>query len=724
MKLATDVTEVVLSNTGTTGEFRIRNSAKAFKILSDGLYSNKIEAIVRELSCNAVDSHTAAGKSDVPFEVHLPTVLEPWFSVRDFGVGLSPDQVENIYTTYFESTKTESNDFIGALGLGSKSPFSYTDNFSVTAIKAGRKCIYTAFINDSGVPSVTKMSDELSDEPTGLEVKFSVTDPSDFYAFEQEAIGVFSWFKLQPVITGNNSTKLRKVEFIEENIVPGIHRHNGRNMYGSFALMGNIAYPLDDIPEVGSNHFKDVRRLLAHNLVLEFDIGELDFAANREHLSYIPLTLNSIKNKLELLNENLLKKLANEADAIKNEWERSVYLQEKMNDDMYKSVVSLYVAKTGFDMVGKNSWDKFKLSFNTTSLKDRDIDVMYFSSHGGESSRFKNRVTKETDSKGNTVLENVTDIFVQGDTVFVFNDLNTGGFERTKYHFNKNPVIRNGYQRTQYVVYVSSKEKDLKKRQKNYDKFLKDCRNPPVTMNVSQLLEKEKKSAALSKQGIMFIGQKANKSYYDRTVNYCWRPLEDEIDDTKEYVYCELSNYDAKNKDGTPVDIMNIHRLLQKTGIPALVGINIHGVRQSKIHELKDRKNWIHFSDRIKDAISTISDKDIKNIIIRYKLDRSYGKVYINKSIVNHIDKDSFYTNFVNEFADIPRTNADTEALSRLYRIFGSNLDLSKIEAEVEEKIQNLDKQYPLMKFFRDGMDIGPIEEYINLIDKHKQEKN
>ena len=141
------VNEAVLSNVGQIGEFRIRNSAKAFSILSSGLYANKIRAIIRELSCNAVDAHKAAGTTDVPFEVHLPTALEPFFYIRDFGIGLNHDQVTNIYTTYFESTKTASNDFIGALGLGSKSPFSYTENFTVTAIKDGRKGLYTAFIN-------------------------------------------------------------------------------------------------------------------------------------------------------------------------------------------------------------------------------------------------------------------------------------------------------------------------------------------------------------------------------------------------------------------------------------------------------------------------------------------------------------------------------------------------------------------------------------------------
>ena len=159
--------QAVLANVGQVGEFRIRNSAKAFNILSSGLYANKIRAIIRELSCNAVDSHVAAGKSDTPFDVHLPNQLEPHFSIRDYGTGLNHDQVTNIYTTYFESTKTDSNDFIGALGLGSKSPFSYTDNFTVTAIKDGRKGIYTAFINEKSVPSIALMMEEETDEPAG-----------------------------------------------------------------------------------------------------------------------------------------------------------------------------------------------------------------------------------------------------------------------------------------------------------------------------------------------------------------------------------------------------------------------------------------------------------------------------------------------------------------------------------------------------------------------------
>jgi DNA topoisomerase VI subunit B len=106
--------------------FTIKASAKAFRILSDNIYKNKIAAIIRELSTNAVDSHFDA-KQTRPFEINLPDQLDPTFRIRDFGTGLAHDQVMHLYTTYFESTKDKSNDYNGTLGLGSKAPFSYTN---------------------------------------------------------------------------------------------------------------------------------------------------------------------------------------------------------------------------------------------------------------------------------------------------------------------------------------------------------------------------------------------------------------------------------------------------------------------------------------------------------------------------------------------------------------------------------------------------------------------
>ncbi|KAI9549447.1 hypothetical protein GHT06_001847 [Daphnia sinensis] len=174
-----------LSNTGGVTSFSIKATAKSFQILSAGLYSNKIKAIVRELSTNALDAHIAIGKAHIPFSVHLPSSMEPYFSVQDYGVGLTEE----------ESTKTGSNDFVGALGLGSKSPFSYTSNFTITAVKNGIKNIFTAFISDSGVPNIAKMFSEQTEESSGVEIKFAVDSSSDFHNFANEACNVYKYFK-------------------------------------------------------------------------------------------------------------------------------------------------------------------------------------------------------------------------------------------------------------------------------------------------------------------------------------------------------------------------------------------------------------------------------------------------------------------------------------------------------------------------------------------------
>jgi len=113
---------ITRGGTSTESEFKIKQTAKSFEILSGGLYSDAILAVIRELSCNAWDSHVEADKGTVPFKIHLPNQLEPFLSIRDFGLGLCEDDVLNLYTTYFESTKTNSNDYIGCLLYTSPSP--------------------------------------------------------------------------------------------------------------------------------------------------------------------------------------------------------------------------------------------------------------------------------------------------------------------------------------------------------------------------------------------------------------------------------------------------------------------------------------------------------------------------------------------------------------------------------------------------------------------------
>ena len=102
-----------------------------FNVLRNQLYSDKILAVIREYSCNAVDAHTEVGKNEEPIVVTLPNKLLLEFKVRDFGRGLTETEIGEIYAMYGESTKRGTNEQIGQLGLGCKSAFAYGDNFII-----------------------------------------------------------------------------------------------------------------------------------------------------------------------------------------------------------------------------------------------------------------------------------------------------------------------------------------------------------------------------------------------------------------------------------------------------------------------------------------------------------------------------------------------------------------------------------------------------------------
>jgi hypothetical protein len=197
------------------------------------------------------------------------------------------------------------------------------------------KGVYTAFINEIGVPSIALMMTESTTEPSGVEVKFAVNERYDFGKFRDEARQVFKYWRNRPTITGSSGFEFIDPQYKDRDIVPGIHSLEGG--HHSVAIMGNIAYPID-IPGADTT-LGNLRSLLNCGLVLEFGIGELDFQASREGLSYVPLTVNSIKTKLEALNAQLAVHLAAEADKIENLWERSAYLYYRMDDTLWSAAV-------------------------------------------------------------------------------------------------------------------------------------------------------------------------------------------------------------------------------------------------------------------------------------------------------------------------------------------------------------------------------------------------
>lgn len=381
MKLQSTVSEVIVANTGTVSNFKINASAKSFNILSNSLYQNKFRAIIRELSCNALDSHVAAG-SKRPFEVHLPTFIEPYFSVTDYGLGMTPEQIASVYTTYFESTKTTSNDFIGALGLGSKSPFSYTDAMVVTSNCNGISTVYSAFIDSSGIPAITQLNQCETDSCNGLSIQFAVKE-QDFYSFKAECVAVFQWWKTEdlPIIYNLDDT-IPNIRETSTRMMDGVKQMSSyiKNLAykTSIALMGNIAYPID-ASQLDSKYLD----LLSSSLLIEFPIGALDFQPSREGLSYINYTKQNIAQKLEEILAFTIEHVKTEVNACDSVWERNAKIIEFSGKKAYLQATLSYIKTHTNHDVHRNiyAWSIKNIEF-LYSMRDCNIKITSLKQRG------------------------------------------------------------------------------------------------------------------------------------------------------------------------------------------------------------------------------------------------------------------------------------------------------------------------------------------------------
>jgi hypothetical protein len=245
MKLDTVQNAIKSSGVKEHIKFRGQISAKAFELVASN-YSNPVKAFIRELSTNAYEAHQLNGNENKPFDVSLPTPKNLSFVIRDYGPGLSPEEIYDIYTVLFCSTKDQSDEFDGCFGIGSKSPFAYVKNapFTVTSINGGKKYYYTAYLGAEGEPCLDLLHSIDTNEPTGLEVEVPIRS-GDTYRIHQEAEAVYSWFDVRPNII-RKAYELTYFDKNEDVVMEG----SDFTIYGNYSSnnhvwMGNVLYPID-----------------------------------------------------------------------------------------------------------------------------------------------------------------------------------------------------------------------------------------------------------------------------------------------------------------------------------------------------------------------------------------------------------------------------------------------------------------------------------------------
>lgn len=269
--------------------------AHLMMVMSD-LYSDTELAVIREYACNALDSHIAAGVKR-PIEVTLPSDFKPEYVVKDYGTGMSPDDLRNVYTKYGYSTKRETDAEVGMLGLGCKAALAYTESFTVEAVKAGIKTLAVVSHDDEGVGVLRILDTSATDAPNGVTIKVPVK-PASVMKFARKADDHFRfWGEGTILVDGVEPARPDGIWLDDQTVIcKGVPDH---------IVMGHIGYPV---------RYNELSHDLGYgwNVVHYAEMGAVGFAPSREALNYTPKTEAYIDDLSESIVERVKAKALGE----------------------------------------------------------------------------------------------------------------------------------------------------------------------------------------------------------------------------------------------------------------------------------------------------------------------------------------------------------------------------------------------------------------------------
>lgn len=261
---------------------RSEDMSHIMSVLTD-LYKNRLLAVIREYATNAADAHVEAGVS-LPIEITLPTVLTPTYKVRDYGTGLDAEGIREVYSQYGRSTKRDTNDQVGMLGLGSKSALTYSDQFTVVSVKDGRRLTVLVSRDEEGAGHMQLLGNpggDPTDDANGTEIQVAIrredierckTQAEDFFSYWPEGSVLLNGE--QPQRFSEHALRITDDLWIVER------------MREDRVVMGNVSYPHDlDVGGTASRDFK---------IIAFVPIGSVKPTPSREALMDTALTRDTL----------------------------------------------------------------------------------------------------------------------------------------------------------------------------------------------------------------------------------------------------------------------------------------------------------------------------------------------------------------------------------------------------------------------------------------------
>lgn len=328
-----------------TQSFGIGDASVVIEILRNRLYEHKIRTLVQEYMSNARDAHREIGQKR-RIEVVAPTQFEPTFKVRDFGPGISPDRMANVFVLYGASTKRTNNTQTGGFGIGAKSAWSYADGFIIVSTVDGTKRTYHAHVGASNVGQLDLLETTKTNEPNGCEIQVAVNprDVAEFtasiqracYFWQAEEMPVLKNVTLPPMIKTYDLGALSIVSSNES--MPSFLNAYGRT---NLLVIDGIIYNLNRDLLEKVEQLKALSEELNGSMLIKIPNGLVQVSASREKLDDSETTRKGLaKVGVKLLTE-VKKHVADKIGAINTvkafvETYHSMYRYFVMQNNEYK----------------------------------------------------------------------------------------------------------------------------------------------------------------------------------------------------------------------------------------------------------------------------------------------------------------------------------------------------------------------------------------------------
>lgn len=672
----------------------VANTSHMMRILGESLYEDKILACIREISTNAFESHFRANNAE-PFHIYLPTSDNPKITWRDFGTGLSKEQLSNLYKVFGASDKGDSNDYTGCLGLGSKAPFAYHGNggtFITTSYIDGTKHTVVNAKDSRGKPTMVFLKSESTNEPNGVEIAFDVL-PEDVTEFAQKAAKVFQWFKTRPICKqGHYENMLDEYDY-DYDFPTWKLQKRASSTYPYYknkckAIMGQVAYPIN------LEHFKgDYARVLElGNLHLFFEIGEIEMSPSREGLQYHEHTINAIKKRLDEIIKYFRDYVSQKIKDCESLWDSRILLAELVNGEL--SFLNGLVSK-------EVEWKNQKVS---TLVEIKGCNLTKF-------------------EKQQTFRYNTDDVVKQHNghqTVraskrisLYYNDMKRGAITACKDKLRKDKDID--------IIYLVRDKDEL-----NHFKSLlgavngavKPCSDLPYNASTKQR----------GNISTVFAFNEQNRRYYCRARN-CWVSTSVEIDN-ETGVYCPMYKWEI-DIDGfrfSPNEIKQLTESISKAGIkiPKLIG-----VRRNATKKFEKNNNWTRIDKWLEEKIHELLTDELKVEINDYQIASKIANKTFFRKLFPYLTKSESEIYKLAEMSANMLTieqNARWLACVEVDKYFLRTTDESKIDSilntrDITEMEKIVDTKYPMIKYVQraysyEEQKFEEIANYINLIDK------